>query len=136
VGRNPDRVRALSKVCGADALLREQIESRKFDAVVHATSLGMYPRVNECFFNGTIPADLVFDIVYNPAETALLRRAREEGKTTIAGLEMFIEQAVRQFEVWTGEAAPRPAMLKAAIEALEPTRAPEPRPVESADKRA
>jgi 3-dehydroquinate dehydratase / shikimate dehydrogenase len=130
VGRNPDRVRALSKVCGAETLLREQIESHRFDAVVHATSLGMYPHVNECFFNGTIPADIVFDIVYNPAETALLRRAREEGKTTIAGLEMFIEQAVRQFEVWTGEAAPRAAMLKAAVEALEP-RPPEHKLVES-----
>jgi shikimate 5-dehydrogenase len=37
----------------------------------------------------------------------------------VPGLEMFIEQAVKQFEIWTGEAAPRPAMLKAAMEALE-----------------
>jgi 3-dehydroquinate dehydratase/shikimate dehydrogenase len=119
VGRNPDRVRALAKVCGAEALMREQLDSRRFDAVVHATPLGMFPHVNECFFNGSIPADVVFDMVYNPLETTLIRKAKEQGKTVIPGLEMFVEQAVRQFEIWTGESAPRAAMQKAALEALE-----------------
>jgi 3-dehydroquinate dehydratase/shikimate dehydrogenase len=122
VGRNPDRVRALAKVCGAEPLLRDQLATRHFDALVHATPVGMYPHVNESFFNGTIPADVVFDMVYNPLETMLLQRAREQGKTVIPGLEMFIEQAVRQFEIWTGETAPRPTMEKAAIEALEQNR--------------
>jgi 3-dehydroquinate dehydratase/shikimate dehydrogenase len=119
VGRNADRVRALAKVCGADVALREQLDSRHYDAVVHATPLGMFPHVNGCFFDGRIPADVVFDMVYNPAETELIRRGREQGKTVIPGLEMFIEQAQRQFEIWTGETAPRAAMLKAAAEALE-----------------
>jgi 3-dehydroquinate dehydratase/shikimate dehydrogenase len=78
----------------------------------------MFPRVEECFFPDRIPADVVFDMVYNPLETVLLRRARQEGKTVITGLEMFIEQAARQFEIWTGESAPRAAMEKAAQEAL------------------
>ncbi len=119
VGRNPDRVRALAKICGAEPLLREQMGTRHFDAVVHATPLGMFPHVNECFFNGSIPGDIVFDMVYNPLETELLRRAREQGKEVIPGLDMFIEQAIRQFELWTGESAPRPLMEKAALEALE-----------------
>ena len=85
VGRNGDRVRSLAKVCGADAISREQLHSRQFDAVVHATPLGMFPHGNGCFFEGEIPADVVFDLVYNPAETELLRRAREQGKTVIAG---------------------------------------------------
>ena len=119
VGRNLDRVRALSKVCCAESLAREQVAGRHFDVVVHATPLGMFPHVKECFFNGSIPADVVFDLVYNPIETELIRRAKEQGKTVVPGLEMFIEQAVRQFEIWTGESAPRPVMLKAAAEALE-----------------
>jgi len=119
VGRNPDRVRALSRTCGAEPLLREQAEARHFDALVHATPLGMFPHVNECFFNGRIPADVVFDMVYNPLETALIRRAREQNKKVVPGIEMFIEQAVRQFEIWTGESAPRAVMEKAAMEALE-----------------
>lgn len=118
VGRNPDRVRALAKACGAEPLLREQLESRHFEALVHATPLGMYPRVGECFFTDRIPADLVFDMVYNPLETELIRRASAQGKTVICGLQMFVEQAVRQFEIWTGESAPRPVMEKAATEAL------------------
>ena len=119
VGRNADRVRALSKACNAEALGREQLSGRHFDALVHATPLGMFPNIGECFFNGHIPAEVVFDMVYNPLETVLLRHAREQGRTVIQGLEMFVEQAVRQFEIWTGESAPRPAMQKAAIEALE-----------------
>ena len=118
-GRNPDRVRSLAKICGAEALAREQIVSRTFDAIVHATPLGMFPHVNECFFDGRIPADVVLDMVYNPFETVLIRRAREQKKTVVPGVEMFIEQAVRQFEIWTGESAPRAVMLKAAAEALE-----------------
>ena len=117
-GRNADRVRALAKICNAEVLLREQITSRHFDAVVHATPLGMFPHVNECFFNGNIPADVVFDMVYNPLETTLIRHAKEQGKTVIPGLEMFIEQAIAQFELWTGETAPRAVMRNAAIEAL------------------
>jgi len=118
VGRNADRVRALAKICGAEPLLTEQLAGRNFAALIHATPLGMYPHTNECFFAGRIPADVVFDMVYNPLETELARRARAQGKTVIRGLEMFIEQAVRQFELWTGEPAPRPVMEKAALEAL------------------
>jgi len=118
VGRNPDRVRALAKICGAEPLLREQLESRHFDAFVHATPLGMFPKTDESFFDDRIPADVVFDMVYNPLETALLRQAREQGKTIVRGIEMFIAQAVRQFELWTGETAPRAAMERAALEAL------------------
>ena len=119
VGRNADRVRALSKTCNAEALGREELEGRHFDAVIHATPLGMYPHVNECFFNGHIPGEIVFDMVYNPGETLLLKKAREQGRTVIPGIEMFVEQAVRQFELWTGDTAPRAAMQKAATEALE-----------------
>jgi 3-dehydroquinate dehydratase/shikimate dehydrogenase len=118
VGRNPDRVRALAKICGAEPLLREQAETRHFDALVHSTPLGMSPHLEECFFSNHIPADVVFDMVYNPLETLLLRRAREQGRTVIRGAEMFLEQAARQFEIWTGDTAPRPVMERAALEAL------------------
>jgi len=122
VGRNADRVRALAKVCGAEAIGRDQLGGRRFDVVVHATPLGMFPHVNECFFDGNIPGEIVFDMVYNPLETMLLRHAREQGKTCVQGLDMFIEQAVRQFEIWTGDTAPRAVMQKAAAEALEHTK--------------
>jgi 3-dehydroquinate dehydratase/shikimate dehydrogenase len=117
-GRNVDRVRVLARATGAELLPREQAESRMFDVLVHATPLGMVPRADQCFFNGRVPAKLVFDMVYNPLETVLLQKAKAQGAETISGLEMFIEQAVRQFEIFTGESAPRSVMERAALEAL------------------
>jgi shikimate dehydrogenase len=118
VGRNPDRVRALAKVCNAEPLMRDELNSHYFDALIHATPLGMHPHVNECFFQERIPAEIVFDMVYNPLDTLLLKRAAEQKKVVIDGLQMFLEQAALQFETWTGESAPRSAMEKAAIEML------------------
>jgi 3-dehydroquinate dehydratase/shikimate dehydrogenase len=117
-GRNIDRVRVLAKACGAELLTREQAEARMFDVLVHATPVGMMPRINQCFFEGRIPAKLVLDMVYNPLETLLLSNAKDQGAEVISGLEMFIEQAVRQFEIWTGDSAPRALMERAALEAL------------------
>ncbi len=121
VGRNPDRVRSLARACGAESLLRDQLNGRRFDALVHATPLGMNPHPEGCFFADKIPADLVFDMVYNPLETTLLRHAAAQGSTVIPGLQMFLEQASRQFEIWTGATAPRSIMEKAALEALGAT---------------
>lgn len=117
-GRNPDRVRALARMCNAEPLLREQAEARDFDVVLHATTLGMWPHVNECFFPGRIPGKIVFDMVYTPRETALLQRAAAQGCEVIPGLEMFLEQAVAQFRIFTGEPPPVAVMERAAVEAL------------------
>ena len=117
-GRNLDRVRALAKACDAEPLSREQAESRMFDVLIHATPVGMFPRVDQCFFADRVPAKLVFDLVYNPMETLLARMAKDQNAVVIPGLEMFLEQAARQFEIWTGDNAPRPVMEKAALEAL------------------
>ena len=119
-GRDADRAcaGALAKACGAEPLLREHLPDLHFDALVHATPLGMSPRTEECFFEDRIPAEVILDMVYNPLETLLLQRAREQGKTVVPGLQMFLEQAARQFEIWTGDSAPRSAMERAAREAL------------------
>ncbi len=118
-GRNPDRVRALARLVNGEPMSHEQVLLRHFDIVINATPIGMWPNCNECPFEDEIPGDIVFDMVYNPLETVLIRRAREQGKQVIPGLKMFIEQAVRQFELWTGESAPRTAMETAALDALE-----------------
>jgi 3-dehydroquinate dehydratase/shikimate dehydrogenase len=120
VGIELDRVRALARACGGEMLLQEQLPKLHFDAIVHATPLGMFPRVEQCYFKDRIPAEVVLDMVYNPLETLLIRRAREQGKAVIPGLQMFLEQAVRQFEIWTGDSAPRAVMERAAREALTP----------------
>src|SRR5579862_3209451 len=86
-GRNLDRVRALAAACGAEALSREQAAARTFDALVHATPLGMAPNIDRCFFDGRIPASLVMDMVYTPMETMLLGRAKNQGAEIIAGID-------------------------------------------------
>jgi shikimate dehydrogenase len=60
----------------------------------------------------------VFDMVYEPRDTPLLRAARARGCRTIDGLEMLVAQAVGQFEAWTGVPAPEGAMAEAAARAL------------------
>lgn len=118
-GRNIDRVRALAKACDAEPLTPEQASARMFDVLVNSTPLGMVPDVERSFFEDKVPAKLVFDMVYNPLDTRLLRMARDQGATVIRGLEMLLEQAARQFEIWTGDSAPRAVMEKAALEALQ-----------------
>ncbi len=84
--------------------------------LINATPVGMHPRVDESPVPSSVLRSgmLVFDAVYNPAETRLMREAKARGCFTLGGMEMFVRQAVRQFEIWTGKRAPREVMQKAA----------------------
>ena len=93
-----------------DETLREGL--RESQVLVHCTPVGMHPRVKE----SCVPAKFlephltVMDIVYNPLETQLLHDAKAAGCRTIRGLEMFLYQAIGQFELWTGQKAPADVM--------------------------
>jgi 3-dehydroquinate dehydratase/shikimate dehydrogenase len=76
------------------------------DLLINATPVGMYPTVDASPVEGPIHANVVFDMVYNPPITRLLRSAANQGKTVIQGTTMFLAQAARQFEIWTGHRAP------------------------------
>jgi shikimate dehydrogenase len=92
----------------------------KAEILVNTTSLGMSPEVDKT----PVPARLlksslvVFDIVYNPIQTRLLREAEAAGAKTINGLEMLVWQGALAFEKWTGEQAPLDLMRQVATEAL------------------
>ena len=62
---------------------------------------------------------VVFDVVYNPEKTRLLKDAQKKGCKIISGLDMFIYQAAIQFEKWTGISAPIKVMENAAKKALK-----------------
>jgi 3-dehydroquinate dehydratase/shikimate dehydrogenase len=66
-----------------------------------------------------INARYVFDMIYDPAETRLLKLAKERGAQIIPGIEMFVHQAARQFEIWTGKPAPWDEMLRVVLLALQ-----------------
>lgn len=117
-GRNPDGAQKLAKACHAEAVPLEDAARESYDVLIHATPVGMEPNSKASLFNKMIPAGLVFDMVYNPRETALLKRAKAQGCKVIYGSEMLLEQALRQFEIWTGETAPRAPMAKALDDSL------------------
>lgn len=77
--------------------------------VVNCTSIGMHPNIDELPLpDGCLTKDMtVFDTVYNPAETLLLKQAKQVGCRTISGLDMFINQALAQFKLFTGAALNR-----------------------------
>ena len=74
----------------------------------------MYPKVGESPFGDRPPkldtGSLVFDTIYNPMKTKLLEYAESQGAKTVGGIEMFVRQAARQFEGWTGKPAPTELM--------------------------
>lgn len=80
--------------------------------LIHCTPIGMSPKIEaSCVPASLLHAGLaVMDIVYNPRATRLLNDARQAGCVTIPGLEMFLHQAVAQFELWTNQAAPADVM--------------------------
>ncbi|MHC4573416.1 MAG: shikimate dehydrogenase [Planctomycetota bacterium] len=89
-------------------------EMRKVDAklLINCTSIGMHPNVDATPLpKESVRKDMVvFDTVYNPAETLLLRQARAAGAKTIDGMSMFINQACAQFKLFTGQSADRELM--------------------------
>ena len=90
------------------------------DVVIQATPIGMTPKVDETL----VPAHLikngqiVFDIVYTPLRTRLVKEAQAAGALTVAGLGMFVHQAAVQFELWTGQGAPIELMTETVRAAL------------------
>ena len=103
-----------------DSITEERLEREisRNHILIHCTPIGMHPHVDDsCVPKHLFTPDItVMDIVYNPLETKLLREAKEMGCQVIRGVEMFVNQAVGQFERWTGHPAPIEVM-RAVLEA-------------------
>ncbi|MFW6107522.1 MAG: shikimate dehydrogenase [bacterium] len=120
--RTHERGIQLAADVGCQAVPLEDLGSVDYDILVNATSVGMHPHVGDTPIAADLlrPEALVFDSVYNPAHTRLLREARAAGCRTVDGIEMFVRQAVEQFELWTGAPAPREAMRRVVLDRLRP----------------
>jgi shikimate dehydrogenase len=90
------------------------------DLILHCTPVGMHPKTNASLIPEDLfsPGQVVFDIVYTPQNTKLLKEASARGAKALSGVEMFIHQAVLQFEAFTGERAPEDVMRKVVMENL------------------
>ena len=112
-----------SKEVEASELNRENLVGTlgKADILVNTTSVGMTPNIDETPVTSDLlkPELIVFDIVYNPIKTRLLREAEAVGAKTIAGLDMLVWQGALAFEKWTGVKAPVKLMMEETIKVLE-----------------
>ncbi len=95
---------------------------QRADIIIHCTPIGMHPKVDASLIPPELfcPQQVVFDIVYTPLQTKLLSDAKSRGCRIVPGVEMFLNQAVLQFERFTGVAAPVEVMRKVLLENLQP----------------
>jgi shikimate dehydrogenase len=118
--RSRRRGEVLAEFLGCPFRPLAEANQGEFDLLVHTTPVGLFPQKDRCLL---APDNLrkgmtVMDVIYNPAETALLRLARERGCIAINGLPMFIHQGAEQFRQWTGLQPPVAEMTRAVTAAL------------------
>jgi 3-dehydroquinate dehydratase / shikimate dehydrogenase len=110
---------ALARKAHAKSLKLELLAKSKFDAIINTTPCGM-TGIKQALpiKENELNASLVFDMVYTPLETPLLKLAKSRGLAVISGIEMFVQQGARQFEIWTGKPAPESEMSRVVEVAL------------------
>ncbi len=119
LNRTSAKAQKLARQAKARALKRADLRKLAFDVIVNATPVGT-GNTRDCpLKDQEIQARVVFDMVYDPVETHLLHVARTKGIPVIPGIEMFVQQAARQFEIWTGKPAPAGDMLRVVTIALQ-----------------
>ncbi|WP_084295277.1 shikimate dehydrogenase [Caldanaerobius polysaccharolyticus] len=102
-----NHIRSLAADCCVCADALDNIKNYRGQLLVNTTSVGMWPRVDECPVD-IIPTGVhtVYDIVYNPHETKLIRMAKQKGCGVIYGIEMLVGQAIESLKIWTGVDVP------------------------------
>ena len=119
MNRSLPAAQKLARSAHARVVKRPDLKKLDFDVIINATPIGMGNTRESPLNADEIKAQFVFDMVYDPAETRLLQLAKQRGAQVIPGSEMFVHQAARQFEIWTGKPAPREDMLRIVHVALE-----------------
>jgi len=119
LNRSLPAAQKLARQAKVRVVKRADLKKLDFDVIINATPVGMGNNHESPLNADEIRAQYVFDMVYDPAETRLLQLAKARGAQIIPGSEMFVHQAARQFEIWTGKPAPREDMLRIVQTALE-----------------
>jgi 3-dehydroquinate dehydratase/shikimate dehydrogenase len=119
LNRSPETAHQLARQAKAKTIKRDQVAKSKFDVILNATPAGMHDiKLQSILEPEELNTRLVFDLVYNPVDTPLIRMAREKNIPVITGVEMFVQQGARQFEIWTGKPAPEEEMRRVVLHAL------------------
>ena len=117
--RTPEKGQSLARQVKAKYVKRADVAKMSFDVIINATPLGMGSNRLSPLEEKELNTKFVFDLVYVPAETKLVKMARAKNIQVIPGLEMFVQQGARQFEIWTGKPAPIAEMAYVVTKALE-----------------
>lgn len=122
--RTASRAHGLADQIGGMALPWEQRHELEVDLLVNATPVGMHPDLDNTPFRAEAlnPSTLVFETIYNPERTLLIKNAREVGCETITGVEMFVRQAAYQYRLFTDRQAPIQLMRDTLKQATNPVR--------------
>jgi 3-dehydroquinate dehydratase / shikimate dehydrogenase len=119
LNRTAETAQKLAKQSGSKTIKKDALSKTTFDVIVNATPVGMAGVKSTPILEAAdLNTKIVFDLVYNPLETPLLRLARQQSIPIITGIEMFVQQGARQFEIFTGKPAPEEEMLRVVIHAL------------------
>jgi 3-dehydroquinate dehydratase/shikimate dehydrogenase len=119
LNRTPETAQKLARQSGSKTIKKDALAKTSFDVIINATPIGMAGIKSAQMLEAKdLNTKLVFELVYNPLETPLLRLARQQSIPIITGIEMFVQQGARQFEIWTGKPAPEEEMLRVVIHAL------------------
>jgi 3-dehydroquinate dehydratase/shikimate dehydrogenase len=103
----------LARQAKAHVMKQALLAKERFDVLINATPCGMAGNKTPLpIAENELNASLVFDMVYNPLETPLIKLAKARGIPAISGMEMFVQQGARQFEIWTGKPAPEAEMQR------------------------
>jgi len=119
LNRTTAKAQKLAKSARVKVLKKADLKKLTFDVIVNATPVGMGNSKDSPLKPEEIKAKYVFDMIYDPLETPLLKAARARGVEAIPGIEMFVQQAARQFEIWTGKPAPADEMRRVALMELQ-----------------
>lgn len=118
--RRESAAKELARAAGAQVIARKHLPWARFELIVNATPVGMYPHANESPLSPKeLNCDVVMDLIYRPLQTKMLKVAKRRGIKTISGVEMFLAQGFAQWELWTGKRAPEAAMRRAVMARLK-----------------
>jgi len=124
--RTLDRARKMADEVGCKAIDWAARHRMPHDCVINATPIGMHPNVDQTPFDKDHfrPYMVVFDTVYNPENTLLIKEARAAGCRVVTGVDMFVRQAAIQFRTWHGTepslSVMREALKRATASAKQP----------------
>ena len=119
LNRSTAAAQKLAKQAKAKCIQKSNLAKLSFDAIINATSVGMKVEDKPLLSEKDLNARYAFEMVYSPAETKFTRMARAKGIHVIPGVEMFVHQGARQFEIWTGKPAPFDEMQRVVQHQLD-----------------